>query len=84
MMTTKPHGETRARGKIERLDEQTLDLEHNPANLTLSVPQAGQLLRLGRSQAYEAAARGEIPTLRFGRSLRVPKAKLRRMLGLEI
>jgi excisionase family DNA binding protein len=54
----------------------------NPDDLTMSVPEAGRLLKLGRSQSYEAAARGEIPTLRFGRSLRVPKPKFMQMLGL--
>jgi excisionase family DNA binding protein len=48
-----------------------------------TVPVAGKLLGLSRSKAYEAAARGEIPTLRFGRRLVVPTAPLRRMLGIE-
>jgi excisionase family DNA binding protein len=43
--------------------------------LTLSVPEAGRKLKLGRNASYAAAARGEIPTLRFGRKLRVPKAR---------
>lgn len=50
---------------------------------TVSVEQAGEWLGLSRSCAYEAAARGQIPTLRFGRRLRVPVAQLRRMLGLD-
>jgi excisionase family DNA binding protein len=50
---------------------------------TVSVEQAGEWLGLGRSSAYEAARRGEIPTLRFGRSLRVPTARLRVLLGLD-
>jgi excisionase family DNA binding protein len=50
---------------------------------TVSVEQAGEWLGLGRSAAYEAARRGEIPTLRFGRSLRVPTARLRVLLGID-
>ena len=50
---------------------------------TISVEEAGHWLGLGRSAAYEAARRGEIPTLRFNRSLRVPTAKLRQMLGID-
>lgn len=46
-------------------------------------PEVGELLGLSRASVYAAAARGEIPTLRFGRSLRVPTAELRRLLGLE-
>jgi hypothetical protein len=47
----------------------------------LDVPLASAALGLSRNKAYEAAARGEIPTLRFG--IVVPTAPLRRMLGLE-
>ena len=50
--------------------------------LTCSVPEAGQLLGIGRDAAYAAAARGEIPTLSLGRTLRVPVAKLLQMLGV--
>jgi excisionase family DNA binding protein len=50
------------------------------AGLTMSVPEAGRLLGIGRDCAYEAAARGQIPTLRIGRLLRVPRAAFERML----
>jgi hypothetical protein len=50
---------------------------------TVSVEEAGQWLGLGRSSAYEAARRGEIPTLRFNRTLRVPTARLRVLLGID-
>lgn len=49
--------------------------------LTCSVPEAGQLLGIGKASAYAAAARGEIPTLRLGRSLRVPMPKLLALVG---
>jgi len=48
----------------------------------LSVPAAGRYLGLGRAQAYAAASRGEIPTLRLGRRILVPTALLARRLGL--
>jgi len=47
-----------------------------------SVVEAGQLLGLGRNAAYAAAARGDIPTLRMGRLLLVPKIPFHRMLGM--
>jgi len=50
---------------------------------TTTVPIAGQLLGISRNKAYEAAARGEIPTLRFGKRIVVPTMPLRRMLGLD-
>jgi excisionase family DNA binding protein len=45
-----------------------------------TVPEAGAKLRLSRNAAYAAAARGEIPAIRIGGLLRVPKAALARML----
>lgn len=54
--------------------------DHRP---TMTVEQAGELLGLSRSSAYRGAARGEIPTIRVGRRLLVPTAKLLDMLGLE-
>jgi ribosomal protein S14 len=51
---------------------------------TLSVPQAGrEYFNLSRNAAYEAARRGEIPTIRIGRLLRVPVVALERMLTKE-
>jgi excisionase family DNA binding protein len=50
------------------------------APLTLSVPEAGKRLGIGRSAAYQAAASGELPVLRIGGLLRVPKIALDRLL----
>jgi excisionase family DNA binding protein len=47
---------------------------------TLSVPEAGRWLGIGRNAAYEAARRGDIPTIRIGRLLRVPVVALERKL----
>jgi hypothetical protein len=55
------------------------DIAHLP---TVDVPTAGRVLGIGRDAAYAAAARGEIPTLRLGRSLRVAVPKLLELLGL--
>lgn len=49
--------------------------------LTITVPEAAQLLGIGRDAGYAAAARGEIPTLAFGRRLVVPVPAFRQMLG---
>lgn len=46
-------------------------------------PTAGRALGLGKNAAYAAVARGEIPTIRCGRLIRVPTAALRRMLELD-
>ncbi|GIH98109.1 helix-turn-helix domain-containing protein [Planobispora takensis] len=52
------------------------------ARPTISVPEAGELLGLGRSASYEAAKRGDIPTISIGRTLKVPTAKVLHLLGL--
>lgn len=48
--------------------------------LTVTIPAAGKMLGLSRQSAYEAAARGEIPTLRFGKRLVVPLKALHQLL----
>jgi len=49
---------------------------------TLSVPEAGKLyFNIGRNASYEAAARGEIITIRVGKLLRVPIAAMERKLA---
>jgi hypothetical protein len=48
---------------------------------TLSVPDAGKTyFDLGRGASYAAAARGDIPTIRVGRKLRVPIVAIERKL----
>jgi hypothetical protein len=47
----------------------------------VSVMVGGALLGLSRQAAYDAATRGELPTLRIGRKLVVPVVPLRRLLG---
>ena len=46
----------------------------------MTVPEAGKKLGLGRNAAYAAAARGDIPVIRFGKSLRVPIVAFERLL----
>ena len=49
--------------------------------LTISVPEAGRrYFGLSRNAAYDAAARGQIPTIRMGRLLKVPVRALEKML----
>lgn len=46
----------------------------------MTVPEAGKLLGISRNSAYDAARRGEIPTLRIGKRLLVPIAAFNRLL----
>ena len=52
--------------------------------LVFTVEEAGKLLGLGRNAAYDGAKRGDIPTIRVGRLLRVPKAPFLKMLGADL
>jgi hypothetical protein len=53
----------------------------NEAPLTLSVPEAGKkYFGLSRDGSCRAAERGEIPTIRIGRLLRVPIRAMEGML----
>jgi excisionase family DNA binding protein len=49
--------------------------------LTYSVPEAAALLGVNRNTAYEAAARGELPTIRIGKRVLVPRAAFEAMLA---
>jgi hypothetical protein len=48
---------------------------------TLSVPEAGKLyFNLSRNGSYDAAMRGDLPTIKIGRLIRVPVRALEKML----
>jgi excisionase family DNA binding protein len=49
----------------------------------LTVEQAAEILKVSRSAAYRAAQDGSIPTIRIGRTVRVPTAGLLALLGLN-
>ena len=49
---------------------------------TLSVPEAGSIyFGMGRSASYDAAHRGDIPTIRIGKLLRVPVSAMDQLLA---
>ena len=49
--------------------------------LTLTVDETAKCLGIGRNLAYEAIARGEIPVVKVGKRLLVPKAALELLLA---
>jgi excisionase family DNA binding protein len=50
--------------------------------LVYQVPEAGALLGLSKNASYEAAKRGDFPTIRLGKLIRVPKAAFHRLLDI--
>lgn len=55
------------------------------AGPTVSITTLAKCYGIHRTTAYDLAQRGElgVPVLRLGRTLRVPTAELRRVLGLS-
>lgn len=48
---------------------------------TLTIDEAAKVLGVGRNKAYEAAHRGEIPTIRIGKRILVLREPFKRMLA---
>jgi excisionase family DNA binding protein len=61
-------------------DRTTAANDEKPPRLTLSVEEAAQLLGLSRTSAYEAVHRGDLPAIRVGRRLLVPRSRLAALL----
>ena len=55
----------------------------NDEIMLLTVPEAAKVLRISRNLAYELVARGEIPAIRLGRVIRVPRAPLEEWVKSE-
>jgi excisionase family DNA binding protein len=47
---------------------------------TLTVPEAAKLLGIGRQLAYEGVKTGQIPVIKVGRRLLVPRAAVEKLL----
>ena len=52
-------------------------------SLTLTVEEAGQILRVGRNTAYELVRCGKLPSVRVGKQIRIPKEEVLRFLRRE-
>lgn len=61
---------------VDRIDPDNL-----PA--VLKVKELSQLLRIPLTRTYELIERGEIPCVRLGRSIRIPRSVVVRLLGVE-
>jgi excisionase family DNA binding protein len=61
--------------------EETHDMTFEDAPDVLSITEAAALLRLGRSLAYEAVQRGELPAVRVGRKWLVSKTSLQEFVN---
>jgi excisionase family DNA binding protein len=50
---------------------------------TITVEEAAELLGVARGTAYAAARAGQLPTIKLGRRVIVPTARLLALLGIE-
>jgi len=55
--------------------------EQKLEKLTYTITEAAVLLGVGRSAAYEAARTGQLPTVRVGKRILVPREALRQFLA---
>ncbi|MHB1486639.1 MAG: helix-turn-helix domain-containing protein [Acidimicrobiales bacterium] len=56
-------------------------IEERPQQrLTMTVEEAATALGISRATAYEAVSRGEIPAIRIGRRILIPKVALEKLL----
>jgi excisionase family DNA binding protein len=53
-----------------------------PDRLTLTVEEAAAALGISRASAYEAVRRGDVPSIRIGRRILVPRRALDQMLDV--
>ena len=51
--------------------------------LLLTVAEAARLLRIGRGLCYDLVARGELPAVRLGRVIRVPRFALEQWIARQ-
>ena len=56
-------------------------MEPNLSPKTYTIEQAAKLLGVGRNLAYEAAKVGQLPTIKIGKRLLVPRIALDRILS---
>ena len=52
--------------------------EDAPQRLLLRIPEVAETLGIGRTKIYEMIATGELPTVRFGRAVRISVTTLQK------
>lgn len=63
------------------MEKSTARVDEQSSRLVYDLwPEVGQMLGLTKNGTYAAAKRGDIPTIRIGRLLKVPRAAFDRML----
>ena len=58
------------------MNDQTPVFEHDDQPTMLTVAETAKVLRIGRNSAYQLVREGKLPSVRLGRTLRIPMAML--------
>jgi excisionase family DNA binding protein len=67
---------------VDAIEGALVTLDELP--LLLTVEEAAQVMRVSRNGAYNAVAVGVIPSIRIGRTIRIPRDALAATLGLAV
>lgn len=52
--------------------------------LTVTVDEAAQMLGISRNSAFRAVQRGQLPSIRIGRRILIPRDRLAELLALNV
>ena len=58
-------------------------LENRSKKIALSVEETANLLGISRNSAYEAVRQGQIPSLKIGRRILIPRLALENLLSMN-
>jgi excisionase family DNA binding protein len=74
--------ETEHRERLEKvLEEGDMQLNRvTDKRLCITVPEGGEMLGISRNFGYELVKQGQLPVIRFGKRLLIPRVALERML----
>jgi excisionase family DNA binding protein len=56
-------------------------MKKNSNPTVLTVVEVAKILRIGRLSAYQAIERGEVPSIRIGRRILIPRTALEQLLS---
>jgi hypothetical protein len=71
--------------EVPKLLPHPTEFRMNELPKTITVPEAGkEYFGLSRNASYAAAERGDIPTIKIGRLLRVPVRALEEMMNVSV
>ncbi len=88
MTSHKHHGQSLVEAPRRLTPVPTVEKQHNQGSATtkllLTPEEAAKALRIGRTSLYKLLRSGEIPSIRVGRSRRIPLRSLKEWLAVPL